>query len=281
MLVFVNTPVKSHHRAMLEAVEGYTFRYAQDGEDRLAEADVLIGSIAPEHLSLAKNLKWYQLVWAGTDRYNPGSFPAGVRFTNGSGAYGVMIAEHMMACMLAMVRQLGHYAENQKAHVWDKDWTEDTLEGKTVLILGTGDIGTALAKRLRGFDCRILGLRRTEGDAPYFDQVCTIEALDRLLPLADIVACAMPGTAATQGLLHRERLLYMKKTALLLNCGRGSLIPTGDLEAVLAAGHLGGVALDVTDPEPLPETSPLWRRPKTRSMPSPPKICAGSGTANR
>jgi phosphoglycerate dehydrogenase-like enzyme len=80
----------------------------------------------------------------------------------------------------------------------------------------------------------------------------------QLLPLADIVACAMPGTAATRGLLHKDRLLAMKPTALLLNCGRGSLIPTKDLEEVLAAGHLGGVALDVTDPEPLPADSPLW-----------------------
>ena len=258
MLVFVNTPVKPHHRAMLEAVDGYTFCYTQDGEDRLADADIVIGALDPEQLPLAHNLKWYQLVWAGTDRYNPGNFPAGVRFTNGSGAYGVMIAEHMMACMLAMIRQLGHYAEHQKAHVWDKDWTEDTLEGKTVLILGTGDIGTALAKRLQGFDCRVIGLRRTAGEAPCFDEVHTTDALDQLLPLADIVACAMPGTAATRGLLHKGRLLAMKPAALLLNCGRGSLIPTKDLEEVLAAGHLGGVALDVTDPEPLPADSPLW-----------------------
>ena len=73
-----------------------------------------------------------------------------------------------------------------------------------------------------------------------------------------MVACALPGTAATRGLLNKDRLLSMKPTALLLNCGRGSLIVTRDLEDVLAAGHLGGVALDVTDPEPLPESSPLW-----------------------
>lgn len=262
MTVFVNTPVKPHHRAMLEAVEGYEFTYAQDGSDHLADAEILIGAVGPEKLRLAKNLKWYQLVWAGTDSYKPGEFPEGVLLTNGSGAYGVMIAEHMMACMLAMVRQLDHYAANQKAHLWDRDWTEDTLEGKTVLILGTGDIGSALAKRLRGFDCRILGLRRTEGQLPFFDEVHTTRDLDRLLPQADVVACAMPGTAATRGLLNRERLLAMKKTALLLNCGRGSLIVTQDLEEVLAMGHLGGVALDVTDPEPLPADSFLWDCPR-------------------
>lgn len=99
-------------------------------------------------------------------------------------------------------------------------------------------------------------------DAPYFDEIHTLEALDEQLPQADIVACALPGTAATKGLLNKQRLLSMKPGALLLNCGRGSLIVTDDLEEVLAMGHLGGVALDVTDPEPLPAHSPLWDDPK-------------------
>ncbi|MBP3685006.1 MAG: D-2-hydroxyacid dehydrogenase [Oscillospiraceae bacterium] len=228
------------------------------GRGNHADADIIIGDLGPAKLMEAKKLQWFHLVWAGADRYKAADFPAGVKFTNGSGAYGVMIAEHMMACMLAMVRQLRHYDEAQQAHSWDRSWSEDTLEGKTVLILGTGDIGTQLARRLRGFDCHVIGLRRTAGELPYFDEVHTLEQLDDLLPRADIVACVLPGTAATRGLLDKKRLLSMKKTALLLNCGRGSLIVTSDLEDVLAAGHLGGVALDVTDPEPLPESNPLW-----------------------
>jgi len=256
MIICITTPIKPHHKAMLEAAApGHTFCY---GRDNLNAAHIIIGDLGPAELAGAANLQWFHLVWAGTDRYRAADFPAGAKFTNGSGAYGVMIAEHMMACMLAMVRQLGHYAERQAAHVWDKDWTEDTLEGKTVLILGAGDIGTQLARRLRGFDCRVIGIRRTVGVLPWFDEVHTLDQLDELLPQADIVACALPGTTATKGLLHKSRLLAMKKTALLLNCGRGSLIVTKDLEDVLAAGHLGGVALDVTDPEPLPADSPLW-----------------------
>jgi len=256
MTICVTTPIKSHHKAMLEAAAG-----AHDlvyGREHLANADVVIGDLGPAELMEAKNLQWFHLVWAGADRYKAADFPTGAKFTNGSGAYGVMIAEHMMACMLSMVRQLPHYAENQKQHLWNKVWSEGTLEGKTILILGAGDIGTELARRLMGFDCTIVGVRRTGADSPYFDEVYAIDALDSLLPRADIVACALPGTAATKGLLDKKRLLSMKKTALLLNCGRGSLIVTRDLEDVLAMGHLGGVALDVTDPEPLPESSPLW-----------------------
>jgi len=256
MTICVTTPVKSHHKIMLEAAAGeHEIIYDKTA---IGDADIVIGDLGPADLAEAGNLKWFHLVWAGADRYRASDFPTGAKFTNGSGAYGVMIAEHMMACMLAMVRQLRHYDEEQQAHRWDRSWSEDTLEGKTVLILGAGDIGTQLAKRLRGFDCRIIGVRRTAGALPYFDEVHTLEQLDKLLPEADIVACALPGTAATKGLLNKSRLLSMKPKALLLNCGRGSLLVTKDLEDVLASGHLGGVALDVTDPEPLPESSPLW-----------------------
>ena len=127
-----------------------------------------------------------------------------------------------------------------------------------MLILGAGDIGCALAKRLRGFDCRILGIRRTKGDLPQFDEMHTPEELDTLLPRADIVAGCLPGTGLTAGLLDERRLRMMKPKALLINCGRGSLIDTEALVRVLQAGLLGGCALDVVMPEPLPESSPLW-----------------------
>lgn len=265
MNICVTTPVKPHHKQWLEAAAG-THRVCYD-RSALAEAEIVIGDLGPEELAAANNLQWFHLVWAGADRYRQSDFPNGAGFTNGSGAYGVMIAEHMMACMLSMVRQLPHYAENQRQHRWDKAWEEDTLEGKTVLILGTGDIGMQLAKRLQGFDCRIIGIRRTGGAVPFFQETHTMEALDDLLPQADVVACALPGTAATRGLLNKSRLLAMKPKALLLNCGRGSLIVTKDLEDVLAEGHLGGVALDVTDPEPLPADSPLWDTPRVLLTP--------------
>lgn len=251
MIISVTTPVKPHHKAMLEsAAEGRCeIVYGRD-----SRAQVIIG----DGLYSVDDLRWFHLVWAGADKYRAADFPEGAQFTNGSGAYGVTIAEHMMACILALYRQLRHYDSLQKRHLWEQPWQEDTLEGKTVLILGTGDIGCALAKRLRGFDCKILGIRRTTGDLPCFDAVYTLDSLDALLPQADIVAGCLPGTAKTAGLLDERRLRMMKPKALLLNCGRGSLIDTKALETVLLEGHLGGCGLDVINPEPLPETSPLW-----------------------
>ena len=255
MIVSVTTPIKAHHKAMLEAAAAgrCEVRY-----EAVPDAEILIGDLSPRALQPFENLKWFHLVWAGVDRYKPEDFPTGALFTNGSGAYGVTIAEHMIACMLALYRQLRHYDRLQQAHCWDPNWQEGTLEGKTVLILGAGDIGCALAKRLRGFDCKIIGIRRTGGALPGFDEMYTLDALDALLPQADVVAGCLPGTKETAGLLNEARLRSMKSTALLLNCGRGSLIDTAALEKVLQEGHLGGCALDVVNPEPLPECSTLW-----------------------
>lgn len=254
MKVSITTPIKDHHRTWLEeaAAGKCQLVFAMD-----ETAQVIMGDTPPADLQKAKDLRWFHLVWAGVDRYLA-DFPAGVAFTNGSGAYGVTIAEHMMACILALYRQLRHYDRLQTAHVWDSSWQEDTLEGKTVLILGAGDIGQALAKRLQGFDCRIVGIRRCGEPLPGFHEMHTLQDLDELLPQADVIACCLPGTAETVGLLNEERLKKMKPTALLLNCGRGSLIDTKALEQALLQNRLGGCALDVTDPEPLPPDSPLW-----------------------
>ena len=169
-----------------------------------------------------------------------------------------MLAEHMLAGILSHVRQLPHYAKLQREHRWDNNWQETTLEGKVALILGAGDIGSEVAKRLEAFDMIVLGIRRTQEDLPYFDEIHPMQHLDQLLPLADVVVCALPGGDATIGLLNKFRLRKMKPTAILANCGRGSLIVTEDLVEVLQEGHLGGCVLDVLDPEPLPADHPLW-----------------------
>ncbi len=260
MTVYITTPVKPHHRRFWEeaAQNRCQLVYADDGQNRLADAEIVIGDLGPNSLQPAKNLKWYHLVWAGADRYKAEDFPVGAKFTNGSGAYGVTIAEHIIACILALYRQLRHYEQLQQERIWNQNWQEDTLEGKTVLILGTGDIGTALAKRLRGFDCRIIGIRRTAGNAPYFDETYTLDDLDHLLPQADVVCGCLPGTPHTAGLLDARRLALMKASAVLVNCGRGSLIVREALEAALKGKRIRGCGLDVFDVEPLPEDSPLW-----------------------
>ena len=184
-----------------------------------------------------------------------------------------------------MYRNFPAYREQQKQAVWRTVGAERTLYGRTVLILGTGDLGSNVAKRLRGFGTVNIGVRRAAGETlPYFDEVRGIAELDErglirvgprsagaspgpacyglggaeaTLTDAIVIGC-LPNTPGTAGLLTETRLRRMKQDALLVNVGRGTLLSTAELADVLADGHLSGAVLDVCDTEPLPPSSPLW-----------------------
>ena len=230
-------------------------------EDYLANAEVILGQPHPKALANALKLRWLQMTWAGVDRYTlREGFPADrAVLTNASGAYGPIISEYVMAGILSHYRNLPAYGRNQKSGLWQDLGREECLEGKTALILGTGDIGTNVAKRLQVFGTQTLGIRRRVAQQQYFDRVCPMEELDELLPKADLVIGCLPNTPSTRGLLDKNRLLGMKAEALLVNVGRGSLIVTEHLVEVLQSGHLRGAVLDVVDPEPLPPEHPLWQ----------------------
>lgn len=264
--ILILQPVRPHHRAAIEgAGQGFDLVFGQDltSDQRAAvlpQAVAIFGEPSMEKLRQATSLRWLQMTWAGADRYtkNPG-FPAHVALTIATGAYGAVISEYILGALLAVHRRSFDYKIQQE----NRQWVElpvASMEGKTALILGAGDIGTETAKRLQAFGVRTLGVARTIGATrPYFEEIHTLADLDQLLPTADMVISCLPNTAETVGLLDIQRLFTMKKTAILVNVGRGNLMPEGDLETVLTAGHLQAVALDVFPQEPLPEHHPLWQ----------------------
>ena len=226
-------------------------------EDAIKEAEVIIGEPKPALLRSAKHLKWMQITWAGADRYT-GNFPENVVLTNASGAFGRVISEYTVGTILAQYKQLPGYYVNQKKQLWEDLGKERSLLHNRVLILGTGNVGSSIAQKLHAFGTYNIGINRSGRNAEHFDEVHTQEELDALLPQADIVIGALPKTVGTVGLLDYRRLHLMKEDALLVNVGRGTMIVTKDLEDTLAEGHFYGVVLDVMDPEPLPQDSPLW-----------------------
>lgn len=227
---------------------------------QVGEAEIIIGNIPPALLKHAKNLKWLQLNSAGADPYlKEGVLPEGVILTNAAGAYGLAVSEHMLACLLALKKKLPIYRLNQMNHQWKDEGQVGTIYNTTTLILGMGDIGSEFAKKMKALGSYIIGVRRNPSARPEFaDEICTTDALDDVLERADTVALFLPGTAGTNGMFHKERFSKMKKGAVILNGGRGNVIDTMELYRALESGHLGGAALDVTDPEPLPEDHPLW-----------------------
>ena len=233
-------------------------------KEAIGTAHIIIGEPSLSEISRkqAPYLEWIQMTWAGTDFYTMRSgFPEGVRLINATGAFGPCIAEYMIGAILNLYRRFPVYHSWQRQGIWKKERMVETLEGKTVLVLGAGDIGCQFARRMKAFDTRVIGVRRTMRPYPdYFDEMDTMDHLDELLSRADIVACSLPNTSATEGLFDEARLLSMKPGSLLVNVGRGNLIRMDDLDRVLQTGHLYGAILDVTDPEPLPSDNPLWYR---------------------
>ena len=239
----------------------YDITFAQEDPDIIArelkDAEVVIGEPSPRLLPEAKNLKWMQITWAGADRYTK-HFPKDVTLTNASGAFGRIISEYTMGMILSQYKRLPGYYVNQKSKIWADLGPEKSLLNQRVLILGTGNVGASIAQKLHAFGTYNIGLNRSGNQAAYFDEVHTLDALDSLLPTADILVGALPKTPGTIGLMDYRRLALLPKDSLLVNVGRGTMIVTHDLEKLLEEGHFYGVVLDVVDPEPLPETSPLW-----------------------
>lgn len=266
--ILVVLPMSGAQRERLEkAAPDFDYVYMRPREvteRAIVDAEVIIGNVRPADLRYAKKLRWLQLNSAGQDDYTgPGVLPEGVRLTNASGAYGLAVSEHMLALTLMLCRKLDLYMREQVAHHWKSEGRISSIFGSSVLVLGYGDIGSAYGVRCRALGAHVIGIRRDPAAAsPGADEVYAMESLDELLPSADIVAMALPSTGETRGLIGRRRLSLMKDSAYLVNCGRGDAVDMDALDSALRLGRIGGAALDVTVPEPLPEEHPLWEAPR-------------------
>lgn len=228
----------------------------------MEDAAAIIGDPKPEDLRLCRQLRWMQSTWAGVEHYIP-LLPADAELCNMSGGYGPVIAEYEIGAVLALCCRLPAYFENKQARRWQCAGFRKPLEGSTVLIVGAGDIGSSLAVRLRPLVGKIIGVRRTaRSGCEAFDEIVLQDELDRVLPQADIVCCSVPQTAQTARMFDEARLRRMKRDAIFVNVGRGSLVDLDALCRVMDEGHLWGAAIDVTQPEPLPAEHPLWRQPR-------------------
>ncbi len=263
--VIVSIPIKKNEKERLvESFPNYKFQFCSKAtlKDHLIDANIIIGQPKVNEIKLAKNLEWVQLGIAGADRYvSREDFPKGVLLTNVTGAFGFSISEYLLTMVLSLYKKMHLYRDQQIKEVWCDRGKEKTLFHKTVLIVGTGDIGSSFAKLLVPFQTRTIGVRRIECESlPYFNEVYTTKDLDKLLPEADVVALCLPSTPLTKGLMNKERLLSMKEDSVLLNVGRGDTVVLNDLTEVMQAGHLYGAALDVLEIEPLPEGHPIWHQ---------------------
>ena len=219
----------------------------------------------PELIAAAPNLVWVLSNSAGVDQYldNRALMETDrIVLTNMRAVHGPAIADHAMAMLLTLTRNMPAHLRNQRDHRWGSPdaRTGIAFQGRTMFVVGLGGIGTEIAQRAHGFGMRVIGSRRSDKPNPgYIERVGKPEDLLAMLPEADVVAIAVPLTPETEGMFDERAFGAMKEGAYLINIARGTIVKTDALLAALESGHLAGACLDVTDPEPLPADDPLWK----------------------
>jgi phosphoglycerate dehydrogenase-like enzyme len=214
--------------------------------------------------SLLPGVRWVQLGAAGIEMwFDAGLMRPDVVWTAAKGVYARPIAEHVLALILAAARGL---PERARARTWGATGGR-LVDGATVGVVGAGGIGTELIGLLASLGLRTIALTRNARPVPGADTSVGPEELSMLLASSDYVVLAAPLTAETRGLMSAERLALMRRDAWLINIARGELVDSTALVAALVAGTIGGAALDVTDPEPLPAGDPLWSLPNVLITP--------------
>jgi phosphoglycerate dehydrogenase-like enzyme len=247
----------------------------------IADADVFFGKLSPPLLSAAGRLRWVQSPTASLEHY---LFPELIDhpcvLTNMRGLYSDVIADHVFGFVLCFARNLHRYLRQQLRAQWEPvggeaarttiavgpgvispiDRAHIHLADSTMGIIGLGSIGQEIGRRALAFGMRVVAVDPFVAAAPAgIAAVWPLDRLNDLLGESDFVVIAAPHTPRTAGMIRRPQLQRMKRTAYLINIGRGVIVPLDDLCAALDAGEVAGAALDVFEVEPLPPDHRLWR----------------------
>jgi len=247
----------------------------------IAEADAFFGKLTPTLLTAATRLRWVQSPTASLEHYLfPELVEHSCQLTNMRGLFSDVIAEHVLGVMLCFTRNLHKYIRNQARAAWAPvggeearqtfatgpgvasaiDLAHRSLGELTLGVVGLGHIGREIARRGASFGMRVVAVDPIEQPLPEgVARLLPVEKLPELLAESDFVVIAAPHTPQTAQWFRRPQFQAMKRTAVLINIGRGAIVNLADLVAALQAGEIGGAALDVFEVEPLPQDHPLWR----------------------
>ncbi|HDZ09788.1 D-2-hydroxyacid dehydrogenase [Pseudohongiella sp.] len=207
------------------------------------------------------SIKWVHATSAGVDALLfPALVASDLQLTNARGVFDLGIAEYVLGAVLLFAKDTLGNLRHQQAHAWRHRETR-LISGKQALIIGAGSIGSEVARLLDALGLDVTGVARSAREAPYFKQIVANADLEQYLPDADYVIVTAPLTPTTEGLINRQTLAQMKPQAVLVNVGRGAVVVTDDLVDALQQEVIAGAALDVFEPEPLPENHPLWDMP--------------------
>ncbi|MDQ7093599.1 D-2-hydroxyacid dehydrogenase [Desulfosporosinus sp. PR] len=263
---FPNVIGERHIQMIQESFPDVRVVQAETEQELIAQginAEILLtwGLYRPnEYLNYASNLQWVHSLSSGVDGLvnSIGNLP--VKLSTTKGIHGLPMADHVLGYILSFLRGFPTIYKQQQKRIWQKLNYPGPQEskGKTVGIIGMGEIGREIARKCKLFEMRVLGVKRTPAPSEFVDEMYGLNEMDKVLQVSDFVVILIPLTPDTVHNINEEKLRRMKKTAYLINVGRGPVVDEEALIKVLKEGAIAGAALDATEVEPLSETSPLW-----------------------
>jgi phosphoglycerate dehydrogenase-like enzyme len=227
--------------------------------DQLARTEALMaGAVPPGVLPSMPKLRWAQAMSAGVDGWFAlPDLPTNLTLTCARGTHTESMPENIIAALFYVAKPMSIAVENQKASKWVHT-VPQPLTGKTLGILGLGAIGQEVARMAAAFGMRVIGTKRRPEPMPNVELVLPADGTEEVVAQSDFLVLLLPGTPATDNLIDAKMLARMKKTAWLLNFGRGQAIKDADLIAAAKSGTIAGAVLDVFRQEPLPASDPFW-----------------------
>lgn len=284
MKLVISPPVSEHRLEKIRAAAAPMTVVNAESEERavreIADADALFGYLTPKLLTAAKKLRWAQSPTASMEKYLYKELvDSPVIVTNMRGIFSDVIADHVFGYILMFAKNFHLYLRQQMRAEWHmlgrdpgelpgyggpgevhpSDRAAITLADCTLAVIGLGGIGAETARRGLAFGMRVLGVDPRAASAPDGVTLFRPDRLQEVLGQSDFVVIAAPHTPETFKLFNRERIRWMKRSAYLINIGRGVIVDLADVTAALQAGEIAGAGLDVFEIEPLPKEHPLWR----------------------
>lgn len=237
--------------------------------NEISDADAFVGEITSAQVRAAKNLKWVAIMSAGVERV---LFPkdgsddlrrSNITLTNNKIVQGPEIADHALAMLLMLSRNLYVLYKNDQQQVWDpKSFHGIELRGKTAVVIGVGGVGSQIALRANAFGMTVIGVDPEDKPfLPFVDRIVKPDQLDQVIPLADVVFISVPDTPKSHKMIGERQFQLMKKDSYFIAVSRGGIYEMPALVKALDEKRLAGAGVDVTDPEPLPKGHALWQFP--------------------
>lgn len=247
----------------IEWVEGKT---PEAMNEHIVDAEVVYGHVNSEHMKMAKNLKWVHSHSAGVDWVLrvPELIESDVVVTNTTGGHADTISEHTIGMLISLTRGFPHLAGAQSEKRWGQplEFTPIGLSGRTMGIIGLGNIGSAIARVASAMQMNVNAVDARQLENPPHVQECWgLDQLPKLLSESDVIVVTVPFTPQTKDMISTDEIAQMKDKSYLVGISRGGIINESALKNALESGKLAGAAVDVTAVEPLPSDDPLWDAP--------------------